>query len=201
MTSECLDLDTLAAMADGLLDAESRSRVLPHLASCERCRADLASIARAISDPELAREIRAVETPTTLRPRRWWRIAVPVAAAATLLLAIRPAGLFRSTPAGGHRAPALTNGSAPAGMVPTGTVESVTQLLWRSVSGADRYRVTLFDVAGRVLYQVEPQDTLVPLPDSLRLASGQRYLWRVEAQVGFDRWVASDLIEFSVAGR
>lgn len=197
-TPECLDLDALGAMADGSLDAESRSRVLPHLASCARCRSALASISRALTDPELAREIRAVDTPAT---RRWWRVVVPVAAAATLLLLVRPAGLFRSPPDGGHRAPVLTNGSAPAGMVPTGVVASVTQLLWRSVAGADRYRVTLFDAGGRVLYEVEPRDTVVSLPDSLRLAPGQRYLWRVEAQVGFDRWVASDLIEFSVGGR
>ena len=195
MTRDHLDLDTLGAMAEGALDAESRAAALPHLASCAQCRADLASITRALAEPELVREIRAVETPA---PKRWWRVAVPVAAAALLLVLIRPDALFRSDPVGRHRSPALTNGTAPSGMIPTGTVASVPRLVWRPVEGADRYRVTLFDAGGRTLYEAEPRDTVVFLPDSLRITPGERYLWRVEAQVGFDRWVASDLIEFTV---
>jgi hypothetical protein len=196
VTRDHLGIDTLGALAEGSLDAESRARILPHLASCTECRSALASISRALADPDLAREIRATEVPA---PRRWWRVALPVAAAALLLVLIRPAGLFRNDPVGQHRSPVLANGTAPSGMSPAGVVASAPRLVWRPVEGADHYRVTLFDAGGRMLYEVEPRDTVVALPDSLRITPGQRYLWRVEAQIGFDRWVASDLIEFTVA--
>jgi hypothetical protein len=192
---DCLDLDTLGALAEGSLDAQARAELLPHLASCARCRSELASIARALAAPEIAAELRGAGVP---RANRWWRVAVPVAAAALLLLLIRPA-LIRTPPIGPHRDPVLTNGTAPAGIAPAGTVATVSRLLWKSVQGADRYRVTLFDAGGRVLYEVEPLDTLATLPDSVRLSPGQRYLWRVDARVGFDRWVASQLIEFTVS--
>jgi len=31
------------------------------------------------------------------------------------------------------------------------------------------------------------------------LVSGRPYLWKVEARIGFDRWVTSTLVEFSIA--
>jgi hypothetical protein len=66
------------------------------------------------------------------------------------------------------------------------------------VSGADRYRVTLFDADGAVRYEIELAGTVVILPDSVLPAPGGTYWWRVDARLGFDRWAGSALIEFSV---
>lgn len=199
---DCLDDDLLAALAEGSLDPESRARVLPHLARCGRCRSAVASLARALADRAVSREVRAAEAPPSPLGSRWWRpLAIPAAAAALFLLIAYPAGLFRNRPDPVHRAPVLANGTTPSALAPVGAVASARQLQWRSVAGADRYRVTLFDAGGRVLYEAEPLDTVAALPDSLHLTPGRRYLWRVEARVGFDRWVASDLIEFSLGGR
>jgi hypothetical protein len=79
-------------------------------------------------------------------------------------------------------------------------VAAVTDLRWSPVAGADRYRVTVFDATGGVVYASESADTVVAFPDSVALVSGASYLWKVDARTGFDRWAASGLAEFRVAG-
>ena len=72
-------------------------------------------------------------------------------------------------------------------------------LRWSPVVGADRYRVTVFDVTGGVVYASESSDTVVAFPDSVALVPGASYLWKVEARTGFDRWSPSELAEFKIA--
>jgi hypothetical protein len=79
-------------------------------------------------------------------------------------------------------------------------VANVHDLRWSHVAGADRYRVTVFDATGGVVYAAEASDTVVAFPDSIALVPGASYLWKVDARTGFDRWAASELIEFRVAG-
>ena len=57
----------------------------------------------------------------------------------------------------------------------------------------------MFDARGRVLYETQLADTVVILPDSVAVIPGQSHLWKVEARTGWDRWAASDLVEFRVA--
>lgn len=190
----CLDDDTVAALAEGSLDAASRPVALAHLAECPRCRAAVASVARALDDPEVAREI--VATPGT-RGRRVYRVALPLAAAAVLLVIAWPRQVVDRTPV--HRAPTITAAAAPSPLSPMGTVADAGVLRWSAVAGADRYRVTLFDSGSRVVYETQLADTVAALPDSIVLVPGQRYLWKVEARTGRDRWSASALVDFSMA--
>jgi len=193
-TPACLDEGTIARLADGTLDAGARAAALPHLAACAACRTSVASVARALADPDVAREVAAVRG--VLR-RRVYRILVPLAAAAALAVILaRPLPDVDQTL---HRAPTITAGAAPAAVAPVGRVAGASALRWAAVEGADRYRVTLFDADGRVLYETELAGTTAAIPDSVSLVSGQRYLWKVEARTGFDRWSASELIEFSIA--
>ena len=192
MTAECLDDNIIAGLADGSLDPAVRATVLPHLAACVRCRTVLASVTRALAEPAVARGISAANR----GPRRLYRVAVPLAAAAVLLLLLwSPAGEDGS----GHRGggPVVRT---PVPVSPVGTVAAATVLVWTSVPGADGYRVTLFDAEGRVAYEARATDTLAALPDSLVLVAGRHYLWKVEARTGFDRWITSELVDFSVAG-
>lgn len=195
-TPDCLDDRTLAALAEGTLDAGSRAAALPHLAACIRCRSRVASVARALADPKVAGEVRAAEGGRRRRVRGTGWVAAGVAAAAVLLLIARPPGFEESLL---HRAPAVTAAPAPAALWPVGPVADAPSLRWTPVSGADRYRIALFDAGGEVLYETELAGTLALLPDSALPAPGETYWWQVEARIGFDRWVASDLIEFSVA--
>lgn len=193
-TPECLDNDTIAALAEGSLDATVRAAVLPHLAACARCRGAVASVARALADPSVAREIQAAQGGGR---RRRYRVVLPLAAAAAVLLVL---AWPQRTDNGGppHRAPPTT--PAPVLVSPIGAVAQASVLQWTSLAGADRYRVTLFEAGGRVVYETELGDTVVPLPDSITLGSNRPYVWMVEARVGFDRWVTSQLARFSIVG-
>jgi hypothetical protein len=97
-----------------------------------------------------------------------------------------------------HRGPPDAGQSAPKPISPIGTVAAATTLQWASVAGADRYRVILFGADGGVAYENRVTDTTLTLPDSIRLATGQRYLWKVEARTGWDRWSSSDLVQFTI---
>ena len=87
----------------------------------------------------------------------------------------------------------------PVPRSPVGAVAAVNDLRWSRVAGADRYRVTVFDATGGVVYAAEVLDTVVAFPDSVALVPGDSYLWKVDARIGFDRWAASELAEFSIA--
>jgi len=192
-TPDCLDDDTVAALAAGTLDAAARARALAHLAACARCRHAVASVARALSDPAVAREVTAAER----RGRRLpYGLALSAAAAAILLLLAGPRLLDLGRPV--HRAPPLT-AAVPVPASPVGVVADADTLRWLAVPGADRYRVTVFDAPGAVLYETQLADTVAILPDSLVLVPGRPYLWKVEARTGWDRWSPSELVEFSLA--
>jgi len=193
---DCLDEHTLASLADGTLAADARTRALAHVAMCALCRRAVASVAEALADGPVTHEIEIVEG----RRRRWGpilRIAAPLAAAATVVLLLwSPADDRRP----GHRGPpAPPPATAPVPRSPVGAVAAVNDLRWSHVAGADRYRVTVFDATGGVVYATEALDTVVAFPDSIALIPGASYLWKVDARTGFDRWAASELAEFRVA--
>jgi hypothetical protein len=195
---DCLDEHTVAALADGNLEAEARGRALTHVATCALCRRSVASVAEALADGPITREIEVVEG---RRRRRvpLLRIAVPLGAAATVLLLLWSPALNQSSVHRGSPPPLST--ATPVPHAPVGTVAAVHDFRWSYVAGADRYRVTVFDAAGSVLFAAEASDTIVAFPDSIALAPGAAYLWKVDARTGFDRWAGSVLTEFSIAQR
>src|SRR5437667_6141652 len=193
---DCLDEHTVAALADGTLDAAARGRALVHVATCALCRRAVASVAEALAAVPITHEIEIVEG---RRRRRGpvLRVAVPLAAAATVLLLLwSPA----NDPFGRHRGPPPPPpATTPIPRSPVGAVAAVNDLRWSPVVGADRYRVTVFDETGGVVYASESSDTVVAFPDSVALVPGASYLWKVEARTGFDRWSPSELAEFKIA--
>jgi hypothetical protein len=190
-TARCLDDETLASLVDGTIDDARRAAALPHLADCAWCRTAVASLSRALADPLIAREIPA----SSRARRRMLAMAIPVAAAAVLVLLVAPQ---RGDDQLAHRAPTITAVSSPVLMSPVGVVASAQTLRWSTVAGADRYRTTLFDDAGAVVYETQTVDTSITLPDSIGLVRGRSYLWKVDARTGWGRWSGSELIEFSV---
>jgi len=188
-TPDCLQDDLIAALADGSLAPYASAAVLPHVASCSHCRAAVASVARVLADPAVARELSVSRS-----GRRWYPIAVPLAVAAVLLLLLSSPGDDRS-PA--HRGPPLPPpATTPIPRSPLGAVAAVHDLRWSPVAGADRYRVTVFDATGGVVYAAEASDTVIAVPDSVPFVPGAAYLWKVDARTGFDRWATSELAEF-----
>jgi hypothetical protein len=198
LTPQCLDDDVVAALAAGELAPAARAAFVPHVASCAYCRRRVASVARALADPAVAREITAAEAKgDRRRVRPYVLVPIGMAAAAVLLFAVLPR--FSNEVQSPHRAPTITAAAAPVPESPVGAVTDAERLRWASVAGADRYRVTLFDASGGVVYETQLPDTVAALPDSLALVPGRSYLWKVEARTGWDRWVASELMEFSIA--
>lgn len=193
-TPDCLDDDSVAALAEGALPDSDRELAQLHLSECHTCRSAVASIARAIDSPEVAAELARLDRPARLS--RFWRAAA-IAAAAVVLAVVVPMSVRE--PASPHRSAPITAAPAPAAVWPVGTVASVPSLRWTSVPGANRYRVTLFTADGTALFATQLRDTSTIVPDSVRLAPGVAYWWRVDARTGFDRWTESALNEFTVA--
>ncbi len=196
-TPSCPGDDTIAALAEGRLDREVRAEVLPHVAACARCRAAVASVAQALADPAVSSEIAALEAPSRGTLVRLGRVALPLAAAVLLVMVSWPPRLDDDAPV--HRAPTITAAAAPTAVSPVGAVASASRLVWTRTVGADRYRVTLFDAEGSVVYEMVLADTAVVLPDTV-VSAGRLYLWKVEGRTGVDRWVPSELVQFSVVG-
>lgn len=189
---DCLDEHAIAAMAEGTVRAELRHAWVLHLSRCSACRRAVSSVALARSSEPVATEISAVDR---RRPVRWLQVAAPIGAVASLLLLMRPPAddpaLHRGSP---------TAGQVPSVIAPSGPTEVPRVLRWHAVSGADRYRVTLFGSDGGVLFETSSTDTIAAVPDDVELRGGDTYYWIVAARVGFDRWETSGLAEFSIPG-
>ena len=69
-----------------------------------------------------------------------------------------------------HREPTVQSSLAPTTLAPEGSVARLQQLTWTGVVGSDRYRVALFDTAGRVLWEATVSDTTALVPASVALS-------------------------------
>ena len=177
-----LDPSDVAAYIDRVVEPSTRHRIEAHLASCAECRDELVDATRILAT-----------LPRRHRVSAW--IAATAAAAIVFMLV-----LPRDTRDAGteHREAPVTATVAPQAVSPVGFVDSAPTLRWTSVPHADRYQVRIFSAGGSVLWERETNDTTIAVPDSVGVRAGRAYYWKVEAQAGFDRRAASELIEFSV---
>lgn len=178
--------DDLAAYWDRRLGGEEQQRVEAHLAWCSECRGLLTTTSAALQ--------------RQAAPRKRWLVLGPAAAAAAaiILFVALPQRVADRDDAPAHRDDPAAGRALPTPIEPRGTVEAAKALVWHSVNRADRYRGTMFDSAGVVLWRTEIVDTVAPVPDSVELSTGATYLWRVEARIGIDRWVESELQQFRI---
>ena len=199
--TECLDEVALAQLVDGVAVAGEREAHLTHLAGCGHCRRQLAGLVQLLADPGVAAEVRSLERlrDRSTPRRKFLAGAGLIAAAAVVLVLVRPGSGSHGTDR--HRGPTITASAAPLPLSPIGDVAAATTLRWTAVPGAERYRLTLFDAAGKLLFETQIADTVTALPDSVAIAPGHLYLWKVEARTAWDRWTSSDLIEFQVGPR
>lgn len=178
-----LDSNEIAAYVDGGVRGEERMSIQAHLAACAECRAEVA---------EVSRIVRTAPARRRLASRVW----IPAAAAAVFALLWLGPRALRDRAEPQLREEAVTMTVAPRPITPAGTVDTVSALVWSSVPDANSYRVRLFDADGTVIWEREVPDTIAPVPDSVALRTDVPHYWRVEAHTGFDRWAASDLVEF-----
>ncbi|MEJ2204220.1 MAG: zf-HC2 domain-containing protein [Gemmatimonadota bacterium] len=179
--------EQLVAYLGQELRGEDLKRVEGHLADCVTCRWEVVDANQILEAPRVRR----------------LRVLVPVAAAAAVVLLFLSGGP-EDAPTGRdriHRETAVELSEAPSPLSPVGPVTAVDGFAWTAAAGADRYRVTLFDAEGTVLWSTATADSVARLPESLTLEAGQPYLWRVEGRIGWDVWESSEFVEFRVEGR
>jgi hypothetical protein len=205
MTNPHLDDDVIAAVVDGG-DTNARLDAITHLNECAECRDRLAAVAKLMDDSVVAREIELVAPAKVFPLRRWtpprWAAVTMVAAAAGLaivLLTPTRSGIQRlqNVPSEVRREGTLTTTAPPQILSPRGFAGSNDSLRWTTVVGADLYRVQIWNRDGTIVWSTETRTTSVPVPSQL-IAAGGSYLWEVKARTGWDRWVASDFLEFTI---
>ena len=124
-------------------------------------------------------------------------LGLAAAAALVVLLVQPPANPVQGSP---RREVAVTATPAPIAIAPRDAGDPTTVLVWSSVPRATRYRVLVAGEGGDAVLRAETDDTTLAIPDTLSLRAGASYVWKVEAEIGFGRWVASDMVQFT-AGR
>lgn len=191
--SGCLTDEQLAAVAD----ARAPETTVSHLSRCASCRAAVIDLRRAIQSEPIGAEIASLATP------RWASDFAPrviglVAAAAIVVLVARVAvELSTSRPDILRDHPANQIESRPQVHTPRPVQGERPVFSWSPVVTASQYRITLFDEEGAVVWQDVVADTTANLPRGTAIAAGTSYWWQVEARVDFDRWVASELTNFT----
>lgn len=198
----CLDADAIAALIDG--DIAGDAEILAHVASCVLCRERVASAAEAIADPAIRAEMNAVDHSrrVTRSPKRWVGVSLAtMAAAAAVLVVIGPLKSFRNSDVPGdlaaiHRDASITSTIAPRIVSPGPSATFTDSLRWTSVASADLYRIRVWNPSGDVVWSAESRDTILAIPREL--TANTRYLWEVDARTGWDRWVSSNFVEFTL---
>jgi hypothetical protein len=173
---DCPSPDALLAAARGEGPEAERRRVLDHALSCADCRPELALLS-SVSEPVS----KSVSIADRLRQR-----AMPIALAATVVLAIGVASLIRknesTTVRGGTSDVVLAspaNGARAEG-------DEVT-FVWRPVPGALSYTLEVSAADGTIIHTVRTTDTVAAGP-SPRLAPGDQRWWvRVKTDDGSER--------------
>jgi hypothetical protein len=204
---DCLNEQTIARFATPDSPALDAAHVA-HLAECARCRVQLAGAIEALRHEPISAEIQRLDqrgSQSAARPM-WKHARLTAAAAAIAALVIVPQ-LVRDSGDDRRSGPralrdndaTITMTVAPVIVAPRGAVASITRLTWTRVPGADQYVVTIFSADGSMLWQTETTDTTAMLPAAFRSEENQLYLWQVRARTGVDRWVESDLVEFTVS--
>jgi len=198
---ECLDELAIAELAEGLAAGERGRTAIAHLSECGRCRQELASVASALAEPKIQRELATLERKSAPARRRLLGLggAVGIAAAAVAILVIGWPSQEPAEAPPSHRDPLIATTASPTAVAPVGAVDVLTSLVWTSVPRADLYAVTLFDAEGIVIWDAETGDSFAFVPDSVPVQGGAVYYWRVRARTGFDRWAESHLTEFTLA--
>jgi len=177
-----LSAEDLASHLDGVLPPGERTRVDQHLAECHECRAELIAASRVLR--------------TKPGRRRWFIPTTIAAAAAAAVLVLWRSGTDDTFPPQ-YREPAVSTTPAPIGLAPRGVTAAPVRLIWTRVPHAERYRLTVFDSTGAVLWESQTTDTSIAVPRSVQLRPRAPYFWQVEAQTSWNRSIKSDVVEFS----
>ena len=183
--ADCPSPDALLGALNGEGAEPTRLQILDHALSCAHCRPELALL-HAVSG--VGSESRA-----SAAPRMFWRRIAPLAAAASVVLAVGIVGLAQwrqrtddTMRAGGSDGPALITPRGAASVAGG----SVT-FAWHPVTNAIRYTLEVDAPDGSVLFSTSTADTTV-VAGLQTITPGERR-WLVRAHLDDGREVRSEV--------
>lgn len=163
--ASCPSPEMLRALVAREGGESARLATLDHVMSCRECQREF----------ELLRAM-AAAAPVERR----WRVPVPLALAASLLIAAAAGvvGVRTLTRPGDD----VMRGGAEGVSLIAPSAGAPRLLRWRAVPSAISYRVEVLTYSGTVVSGATTTDTVAAIPDSVSLSSGARYLWWVRAR-------------------
>jgi hypothetical protein len=188
--------DLIARYVSGIISTEELKRFEAHLVLCARCQEDV-TLAASVGHQLNRAGSRGQRGGRFRRTLLAASLGGALTAAAALVVVLRPAGMEPGTLIEEHRSTDARS-DTPIPISPIGDVIDGVKLHWRGSVSADQYRVTVVDGVGDLIWQAEVADTVAVLPRDVGLGPGVDYFWRVEARSGFNRWQASDFVEFRI---
>ena len=170
-TNQHLSAADIAAFIDRSLPAGARAAAEMHLASCDRCREELASCARLVA------------AAPALRRRTTWQLVGLAAAAVIIAMVLRPTTnrVDRGTPLERTQTNAGSRITAVAPLTDRAVARSDLRFVWNRDDRSSGYRVIVTDAAGSPIWTDDVADTSAAPPSTVRFDAGTRYFWRVEA--------------------
>lgn len=201
----CPQADRLIAFDD--LDEAERDDILRHTDVCPTCAAVVRPEESDLDDLSWQRAADRLDA----RPKPWLENEVPTGRrslrrplliAATLVIALAAATLWRQTSIGPGIPDRVSSqrGASIQAVEPSGSIASVGAFRWRTVLPIDLvYRVEL-ETGGTTIWSAETTENELDPPSRIvgELDTGRIYRWRV---LGFDREVViaeSDWTEFTL---
>jgi len=201
----CVSPEAMLAVLRREGPEEQRLETLDHVMACAACRGELdllrsieqagaeteragAGTERAGSGTERAgsgteRAAAETERAGVVRrlPRRAWRALVPLALAASVLLAVGIGQRFGRSDAPDE---VLRGAADPVSLLappPEVAAGAPVTFAWQPVPGARSYRVEVLDAQGTVVFAETTDQTSVTLREPGHLAPGLEYRWGVRA--------------------
>lgn len=172
----------IAGFIDRGLNGSERGRVESHLAACAECRTAATEVSRmwhalapGAFNPDSRKRRPHLKSAFTLAGVLAASIAVVVLVRADSFETNEPAVRSGTSAADVRR---VIEVLAPGEATPVTPAD--LSFIWRA-TGADLYRLSIFDERGEVVHTVATADTLVSLPEEIELEPEQLYLWRVDA--------------------
>jgi hypothetical protein len=182
------ETELLAAVRGDGAEAE-RLRTLDHALKCPACRRDLALL-HAVSSTSPSAGRAGGRTMRDLSWRRW----VPIALAASLMLAVGLAGVVRWR---GRGAEELTRAAASAGpmlVMPANEAAvraGLVQFVWRSIPGVIQYTLEVDATDGTVILSAPTRDTTFRATIAPTAVGENRWLIRAKLEDGSEKRSAS----------
>ena len=180
---QCATPEAMLALVRREGPEEARLATLDHVMSCDACRSEL-ELLRSIEKAGAATTSGVERSAVGLEPRgrdaARWRRGMPLALAASLLLAVGLAVRERMSgaddlPRGDGNDVVLVTPAAGADI----TTGSGVTFVWRSAPGARRYVLEILDASGAAVMTESTTDTAFTLPNASDLGDGTAYRWWV----------------------